>query len=183
MTTGDRLMTADDLLSMPDDGNRYELARGRLVCVSPASSRSSLVSRRLGTYIDIHVMRHKLGICGDPDWGMRLASNPDIVRAPDVGFVRAERVPASGIPDGFWPGAPDLAVEVISPTDRYGDVIDKAQEYLVAGTLLVWLVDPERRTVVIFRQAGATSTIGAEGVLDGEDVLPGFRLNLSEIWV
>jgi Uma2 family endonuclease len=119
-----RLITADQLFQMPDDGNRYELVRGRMVRVDPAGSKSSVVTRRIGTPIDVYIMRDELGICGDADWGFKLASDPDIVRAPDVGFLRAARIPADGVPRGFWPGAPDLAVEVISPSDRMVDVLE-----------------------------------------------------------
>ena len=118
-----RLITADELLALPDDGYRYELVRGRLVRVDPSGSRSSIttgrVSRRLGTFVETNT----LGVTGDADWGFKLASDPDIVRAPDVGFVRAERIPPEGIPRGFWPGPPDLAVEVISPSDHLTDVL------------------------------------------------------------
>src|SRR5688572_26184421 len=133
-----RPISADELFQMPDDGNRYELVRGRLVRVDPAGSKSSIVTRRIGTVIDVFIMRDELGICGAADWGFKLASDPDIVRAPDVAFVRAEHIPPGGIPAGFWPGAPDLAVEVISPSDSMVDLLEKVQEYLAAGTRLVW---------------------------------------------
>lgn len=99
-----------------------------------------------------------------------------MVRAPDVGFMRAERIPAEGIPPGFWPGAPDLTGEVLSPSDRFRDMMDKVQQYLDASTRRVWVADPEERTVRIFRANGTLA-------LSGEDVLPSFRLPLSEVWV
>jgi Uma2 family endonuclease len=181
--TSRRLVTADELLRMPDDGGRYELVRGVLVRMSPTSSRSSLVSRATGTRVDRYVREHGLGICGDADWGFLLSSNPDIVRAPDVGVVVAARVPADGIPPGYWPGAPDLAIEVISPSDRFADVLEKVQEYLVAGTRLVWVLDPEARKAIVFRPGQPPETVGADGELSGADVLPGFVLRLAEVWV
>ena len=177
------LMTAEEFAALPEDGRRYELVGGRLIEVSPSSSRSSILARRLGTRIDLYATEHNLGVVGDADWGMRLTDRPDSVRAPDIGFVRAERIPTEGIPAGFWPGPPDLALEVISPSDRFSDVMAKVDEYLAAGTRLVWLFDPERRTVRGFRAGGSSFQLGADGVLSGEDVLPGFELPLAGVWV
>lgn len=177
------LMTAEDLFRMPDDGWRYELVRGELIRMSPSGSRSSIVSIRIGTRFVTFVEQHGLGICGDADWGFRLASDPDIVRAPDVGFVSAARIPSEGIPPDFWPGAPDLAIEVLSPSDRFTDLLVKVQEYLSAGTRLVWVVDPEARRAFIFRPGQAPDSVGADGEFSGEDVVPSFVLRLAEVWV
>jgi Uma2 family endonuclease len=177
------LTTADELLHMPDDGWKYELDRGELIRMSPSGSRSSRVSRKTGSKLDAFVDEHHLGVCGDTDWGFRLASNPDIVRAPDVGFVRAERIPADGLPEGFWPGAPDLAIEVLSPSDRLADLLVKVQEYLAAGTSLVWVIDPETRRAFIFRPGQEPEIVNSDGELSGEDTVPGFVLRLSDVWV
>jgi Uma2 family endonuclease len=179
----DRLMTADELLHLPDDGRFYELVRGKLIEVSPSSSESSWVSADVLTRINTFVRQHGLGRCGDSDWGFLLATNPDTVRAPDVGFVRAERIPASGVPPGYWPGAPDLAVEVLSPSNRPTDVLRKVAEYLDAGASLVWVLDPQRRRATVYHPDGTVTVLGEDGVLDGEDLLPGFTLPLAEVWV
>lgn len=176
-------ITADDLLRLPNDGWRYELVRGELVRMSPTSSRSSLVSSNIHNLVASFVKRKRLGLCGDSDWGFVLATNPDIVRAPDVGVVLAARIPAEGIPPGYWPGAPDFAVEVISPSDRFADVLEKVEEYLAHGTRLVWVIDPEARKAIVFRPGQPPETVGAKGTLSGEDVLPGFTLRLAAIWV
>jgi Uma2 family endonuclease len=110
-----------------------------------------------------------------------LKRGPDVVRAPDVWFVRADRVPADGIPVSFWPGAPDLAIEVLSPTDRVGAVLRKVREYLDAGVRLVWVIDPEARTAGVFRPGRTEHFIDDDRILDGEDVLPGFTLPLREV--
>ena len=178
-----RLMTADELAELPDDGWFYELDRGRLIRMAPASSWSSVVTSRVNRRVDAFVEDNGLGVCGSAEWGFVLATDPDVVRAPDVGFVRAERIPASGLPRGFWHGAPDLAVEVRSPTDRTPDVLKKVAEYLEAGALLVWVLDPDRRSAVVYRVDGTVAVFGEDGVLDGEDVLPGFTLRLAEVWV
>lgn len=178
-----RLITADDLFLMPDDGNRYELVRGRLIRVDPAGSRSSIVTGRVSRRIGGFVETSGLGFTGDADWGFKLATDPDIVRAPDVAFVRTERIPAEGIPRGFWPGPPDLAVEVISPSDSMVDLLEKVGEYLTAGTRLVWVIDPNARKAIVFHTDRPLSAVGADGELGGEVVLPGFMLSLSEVWV
>ncbi len=179
----ERLMTAGELLALPDDGWKYELIEGRLVRVSPSSTWSSAVSANALTLINGFVRPRRLGVCGDADWGFVLGTDPDLVRSPDVAFVSAERIPASGLPKGFWHGAPDLAVEVRSPSDRTADVLRKVAEFLEAGTRLVWVLDPERRSAVVYRADGTVAAFGADGILDGEDVLPGFSLALAEVWV
>lgn len=181
--TSTTLTTADDLLNMPDDGWHYELVRGKLIRMTAAFSRPSIVTANVTVDIGSYVRRHRLGIVGSAEWGFLLAQNPDTVRAPDVSFVAAARIPPEGLPQGFWPGAPDLAVEVLSPSNRAGEILDKVADYLAAGTRLVWVIDPEARTATVFRLDGPTSWVGEQGVLDGEDVLPGFALKLAEVWV
>ena len=177
------LMTADDLLRMPDDGNQYELVKGKLVCMSASSSRPAIVAANVTISAGSFIRQNRLGACGGADWGFRLSSNPDTVRAPDFAFVRAERIPASGIPDGFWEGAPDLAVEIISPSNRFSDMMRKAIEYLEAGTRLVWIIDPEDRSATILHPDGRPIRIDEDGVLDGEDILAGFVLPLRDVLV
>lgn len=177
------LMTADELLRMPDDGSTYELDHGELICMGPAGSRSGIVTFRVSLRCGAFVEQQRLGVCGSAEWGFRLSTNPDTVRVPDIGFVSAERIPADGILQGFWPGAPDLAIEVLSPTDRFADVLVKVHEYLDAGVRLVWVIDPESRRAFIFRPAREPEIVDADGELRGEDVVPGFVLHLVEVWV
>jgi Uma2 family endonuclease len=175
-------MTADDLATLPDDGLLYELDEGKLVSMPPSFSLAALVAANILFYMKAFVMQHAMGRCGGTDWGFRLATDPDIVRAPDASFVRIERLPGGRIPRGYYPGAPDLAVEVISSTQTYRGMRRKVRQYLAAGTRLVWLVDPEERTADVYHADGSTRHVGADGILEGEDVLPGFRLNLVDIW-
>jgi Uma2 family endonuclease len=176
------MLTADDLLALPDDGNRYELVEGTLVCMPPASYRSGVVALNLGAAMTAYVRQHRLGICSGADGGVRLRAEPDTVRAPDVSFIRADRVPPGGLEAGYFAGAPDLAVEVLSPSDRYPEVQRKVQEYLDAGTPLVWVLDPESRSATVTRADGRSTYLGSDGVLDGEDILPGFRIGLTDVW-
>lgn len=181
-TVPTRLMTADEFLRMPDDGNSYELVEGKQVRVCPASVLSSTVAMTIGGLLSVFVRRHGLGKVGGADWGAKLAVNPDTVRAPDVAFVRRERLREGRLTRGFFAGAPDLVVEVLSPSDRYRNVTRKVQEYLAAGASLVWIIDPEDRSAVVYRADGTVQTYGEDGVLDGSDLLPGFTLSLTEIW-
>jgi Uma2 family endonuclease len=174
-------MTADELARLPDDGRSYELVRGELRTMCPSAALPGVVAGDLYLELGAYVKHNHFGVCGTADSGFRLRAEPDTVRAPDLWFVRAERVPAGGIPRTFWPGAPDLAVEVLSPTDRFVDVLEKAKDYLEAGTRLVWIIDPEGRSAAVFRPDGLPTLMGEDGVLDGADVVPGFTLPLRDI--
>ncbi|MBI2760994.1 MAG: Uma2 family endonuclease [Chloroflexi bacterium] len=175
------LLTAEELMELPDDGNAYELDEGRLVIMPPAKYRSSRVSARVLIRVGSFVERHDLGACTGEQGGVVLQRGPDIVRAPDVTFVRKNRL-LSDIP-GYFEGAPDLVVEFLSPSDRMARVLRKVKQYLAAGVRLIWVIDPEDRTAFIYRPGRDVIILDEDGVLDGEDVLPGFSLALSEIWV
>jgi Uma2 family endonuclease len=174
------LMTAEELFEMPDDGVHYELSRGRLLCMPPAGPISSIVAAKVVVRVARFVDERGLGVYGVSEGGFKLGAAPDIVRAPDVWFVRADRVPP-GPPRGFWEIAPDLAIEALSPSDRISQVMLKVREYLDAGVRLVWIIDPEARTALVFRPDQRERIIDEDGVLDGADVLPGFTLRLSEV--
>lgn len=174
------LMTADELFELPDDGMFYELSRGRLICMPPAGPISSIVAAKVLVPLAGFVDEHGLGVYGVSEGGFKLASDPDIVRAPDVWFVRADRVPP-GPPRTFWAVAPDLAIEVLSPSDRFSQVMLKVREYLDAGVRLISVIDPEARTATVFRPGQRERVIDEDGVLDGEDVLPGFTIALSNV--
>jgi Uma2 family endonuclease len=176
----DRLLTAEELLEMPDDGSFYELVAGRLTRMSPSAWLPGVVASNMNFEMVGHVRANKLGICGTADSGALLRRNPDTVRAPDVWFVRAERVPRQ-MKDEFFPGSPDLAVEVLSPSDRFSDVVQKARDYLAAGSLLVWVLDPQGRSSAAFYPDGTARLLGEDDPLDGGDVLPGFSVTLRQL--
>ena len=179
----DQLLTAEDLMAIPDDGWQYELDHGRLVRIAYASWISGVVCSRVGHQISSFLSGNPLGICCGADTGFLLRRDPDVVRAPDAGLVRAERVTLTDLPQRFFPGAPDLAVEVFSPTDRMSETLRKVADYLDAGTRLVWFLDPQRRTAIVYRADGSITVLGAHDEIDGEDVLPGFRLRLAALWL
>lgn len=175
-------MTADELLELPEKpGVSYELVRGELRCMAPSAALPGVVAAKTLIRVGGHVEAHKLGVCGTAESGFKLESDPDTVRAPDLWFVRAERIPVEGIPETFWPGAPDLAVEVLSPSDRFGPVMEKVQDYLANGTRLVWVIDPQGRSAANFRPDTRPVLIQEDGVLDGADVIPGFSVMLRDV--
>lgn len=177
------LMTAEDLLTLPDDGYFYELDRGRLIRMSPSSTWPNTVASEILTALNSFVRPRKLGRVGGGEGGFLLFTEPDTVRAPDVWFIRTERLEGGRLPRrGYVKVAPDIAVEVNSPSDRQGDVLRKVAEYLAAGTRLVWIIYPESRTAVIYRPEGPPEIIGEDGVLDGEDIVPGFTLALRDVF-
>jgi len=173
------IRTAEELLRAGDIG-RCELIRGRLVMMNPTGYDHGRVAGTLGLAIGNHIRAHRLGTFCAAETGFLLARDPDTVRAPDVAFVRAGREPATSA--GFFPGPPDLAVEVLSPDDRQGDVREKTKEWLDAGTRQVWIVDPRQRTVTVHEPVREPRRLGENDLLPGADVLPGFEIPVREIF-
>lgn len=174
------LMTADELLGVRIPDKRVELVKGVLVVREPAGLRHGRVAMDLGRRLADHVDALGLGRVYAAETGFTLARQPDTVRAPDIAFVRRERLPDPE-PSGFPDLAPDLVVEVLSPGDRPGEVLAKIADWLSAGTRLVWIIDPERRLARIYRHDGTEQFVTADQTLDGEDVVPGFACPLSAV--
>ena len=175
-----RPMTADELLAMPDDGFRYELVRGELIKMSPASHLHSGCAMLIGASLVARAETNRLGRVYGADAGFLLAFNH--VRAPDAAFVRAERADAARNVPGYFPGPPDLAVEVISPSDRLTEVNAKVDEWLAAGTLAVVVVNPRNLTVRIHRSPTDVVILNADDVLEVQDVVPGWRMAVADIF-
>ena len=173
-------MTADELLR-PDVPERAELVRGVLVVHEPPGFSHGAIVARLTSVLDDHVRAHGLGLVVAGDAGFKLASDPDTVRGADVAFVQRDRLPDPA-PTAFAAFAPDLAVEILSPTDRPGETLAKVADWLSAGTRLVWLIDPVRRVARIYRDDGTELVIGERDTLDGGSVLPGFSFPLNSIF-
>jgi Uma2 family endonuclease len=176
MATTTRPATEEDLLRVPEDGQKYELVDGE-IRVSPAGYPHGRVCTRLTVRLGAFVEEPGLGDLLDSSTGFRMPNGN--VRLPDVCFVSKDRVPAD--PRGFVDLAPDLAVEVLSPNDNSRQVLDKVGEYLQAGTRLVWLIDPERRSAAVYRSTTRVRELGPEDFLDGEDVVPGFRCRIADL--
>jgi Uma2 family endonuclease len=167
-------ITAETLYDLPDDGHRYELAAGRLVRMPPAGARHGSIAARIARLLDEYVEDQDLGCVCTADTGFILQRDPDIVRAPDVGFVAKARLAGGGEPERFWPFAPDLAIEVVSPSDRADELREKIRDYFAAGTRLVWVVYPGTRSVEVHRSMREARGLGEDDQLDGGDVLPCF---------
>jgi Uma2 family endonuclease len=180
MATVESITTADQLFAAPDLG-RCELLRGELVMMSPAGSRHGFVAARIARLLMDFVESRGLGVVLGAETGFRIASNPDTVRAPDAAFIRKERV-SGGLPKGFFPGAPDLAAEVLSPDDRASEVLAKVQNWLAAGSAAVWVADPETETVTIYSADGKAVVLKSGDALSGGDVLPGFSAAVAAIF-
>ncbi len=177
MTTSD-LMTAEELLALNLPDKRTELIRGRLVVREPAGFLHGDVAARILVALAVHVRARALGRVLAAETGFTLERNPDTVGAPDVAFVQASRRP-NPVPRGFAELAPDLAVEVLSPDDRPGEVLLKVGAWLRAGTQLVWVVDPARSSARVYRADGTTRELTRDDSLDGELVVPGFTHPLA----
>jgi Uma2 family endonuclease len=178
--TAPALLSAEDLLRLQPPDKRTELVRGRMIVREPAGFRHGDVAMAIAARMHAYVAQGNLGRVLAAETGFKLFSNPDTVRAPDVAFVSHDRIP-DPLPRGFASFAPDLAVEVLSPGDRPGEVLEKIGDWLSAGARLVWEIDPERRLARAYRADGTISIITDADALDGEDVLPGFGCGLREI--
>ena len=128
-----------------------------------------------------HVEAHSLGVITASEGGFCLATDPDTVRAPDVGFIAQARL-TQPTGERYFPGAPDLAVEIVSPGDSASDIHDKVVDYLRAGTRLVWVVYPRSKTVAVYKFGAEGQIVEQDGRLDGADVLPGLSLPVRDIF-
>jgi len=182
MTTTGQKITAEELLRLPDDGFRYELVTGALRKMPPAGSEHGNLAMEVGGQLWQHVKTHRLGKVFTAEPGFHLASNPDTVRAPDVAFVSQERIEEVGLVRGYWPGAPDLAIEVISPNDTYTEVEEKVFAWLDAGTRMVVVVNPRQQTVTVYRSRTEIANLTETDTLEGQNVVPGWTLPVKDLF-
>ena len=176
------LVTADELLRMPDDGRRYELIEGELIELAPAGGRHSNIGLRIAALLFQHVDKSNLGDMFGADCGFFLRHDPDTVRAPDAAFIASERIPPGGIPVGYLDTIPDIVVEVVSPNDRTGQVHAKIEQWIEHGVKLVWLVHPEQRSITVYSSVREVQVLHEGDTLTGDPVLPDFSCPVSEIF-
>jgi Uma2 family endonuclease len=176
-----RPMTAEELARLDIPGKVTELVRGQLIVREPPGTSHGRISATLCFLVSGFVRREKLGAVFAQDTGFKIESNPDTVRAPDVAYLSNERMSAVR-ERGYAAVAPDLAVEVLSPDDRASEILTKVQAWLAAGTMLVWVVDPDRKEVRAYRPTGSVTIVTLDGSIVGEDVLPGFACTVREIF-
>lgn len=176
----ERLVTAEEFERMPEeDGVRMELVRGRVIRMSPPGYRHGFVASRLFEQLVSHVTAAGLGHVVLPV-GFKIESNPDTVREPDFAFVCRERL--ANVPDGFYQGPPDLAVEVVSPRQSRAAVARKAAQYMERGVRLVWVLDAKAETVTVYRPEASPLILRRHARLDGGDVVPGFQCDVERIF-
>lgn len=174
-------LTIQEFEAMPLEGS-WELIDGELREVSPTAEESSNISAILVVLIGQYVLEHNLGRIYTADGGFVLFPDRATVRAPDVAFVRADRIPRGDARKRFARVVPDLVVEVLSPTDRPGAVVAKVELYREAGVPLIWLVDPDAKSVTVVASEASVATLHAEDTLEGGAILPGSRIPVTKIF-
>lgn len=182
MATTERLVTIEEIERLRDNEGRYDLIRGKLVEMAPAGFDHGDIALAIGGELRTFARRTGLGRAAGAETGFILARDPDVLLAPDASFVLTDRLPPRHERKQFLELAPDLAVEVMSPNDSVRYVTDKVMEFLDAGVRLVWVVDPDRETVTVYRSDRTARIFSVEETLDGGDVLPGFSLRVAEIF-
>ena len=176
----ERPITAEEYAGLPDDGMRTELSAGMLVSEPIPLPRHGQLQARLARVLAEHAEPRGLGIVLTKA-GFLLSEKPDTVRGPDVAFVRRDRFDPDEAARFFFRGAPDLAVEILSPSNRPAEIHAKVADYLAAGASLVWILDPERRSATVHRTLLDRRTIAEDGALEGEEVLPGLTIPLKNL--
>jgi Uma2 family endonuclease len=181
MSTTARLITADELMRMPDDGHRYELIKGELLTMSPTSGKHGVVTMRLSRILANYIEEAGLGLTFAADTGFKLENDPDTVLAPDFAFVAADRL--STVPDGYVNLAPDLVVEVVSPSQGHKEMRRKAEQWILYGVKFVWLVNPKKKTIDVFSEHMPTVSLTEADELSADEVIAGFRLQLKQLFL
>jgi Uma2 family endonuclease len=175
------LITAEEFAQMPDplDGSQQELVRGVIISTPLPGARHGACCARIVWHVGGYAEDHNLGVTASNNSGVILARDPDTVRAPDVAFWKHEKLPE--IPSGYADVAPDLVIEVISRTDRFALIQQKVNDYLEKGIRLIWVVDPEDRSLTFFHGEGKPIILNENDTVTGADVLPGFMCRVADL--
>ncbi len=174
------LLSIKEFEQLPDDGRLTELDEGELVTMAPASGMHGRIEIRIVWVLRRFLEEHAIGELLSSDTGFVLSRDPDVVRCPDASFLRTEKVRT--IPEeGFVEGAPDLAVEIVSPSDSATALARKVRQYLEAGTHTVWVVHRKTREVHVYEQ-GSTRFLTSEQTLDAPELLHGFSTTVNELF-
>ena len=182
MTIQAPLLTAADLLRLPDDSLRHELVRGELRTYALKGAEHGVITAEFGWLLGGHVRTRRMGKVFAAGTGFLITTDPDTVLAPDVSFIPQERL-TTPLPPGYWPFAPDLVAEVISPEDSYLEVDEKVQAWLAAGTRMVLVVNPRRRTVTVHRSPTDVTVLTEADQIEGGDVVPDWVLPVRALFV
>ncbi len=182
MSTHTEPITAEQLLCMPNDGMRRELIAGELKEMTPAGHEHGSLAMRFSIPLGVFVEEKNLGEIYTAETGFLLARNPDTVRAPDAAFVARERLGLAINKTGYFPGPPDLAVEVVSPGDAYTEVEEKVDAWLDAGSRMVIVINPRNRTLKVYRARTDITVLSTDDTFNGGDLLSGFLLPVRRIF-
>lgn len=176
-----RLYTGTDLLNHPEWGN-CELIRGKVVPVCrPNYMHGALIGEATGSLRDF-IKPRNLGVVVTGDSGIYLERGPDTVRGPDIYFISTNRRPINEAREGYLEVAPELCIEIVSPKDRWTKIVRKVEQFLAIGVKLVWVIDPRMRQAHVYRADGSAAIVRGDGVLSGEQILPGFELPLKDLF-
>ncbi len=180
--TATRLLTAEDLLRLDSEGVRGELIRGVLHETMSSGYAHGKIVMKLGFLLNAFIIPRKLGSLTGSDMGVWLERDPDTVREPDIAYFSAARLPLDVRITGYAEVVPDLVVEIVSPSDSRREAHDKAEMWLRYGVALVWVVQPDTRSVEVYEPGRAVVTLDEHDTLDGLEVLPGFTCTVSDIF-
>ncbi len=182
-TVTEKLLTAEEFSRLPNppDGSKQELVKGEIVTMPPPGFAHGVCQMRISGILDQHARSHRLGRMA-VESGLITERNPDSVRGPDISFWSFERLPPEQTPQGYPEVAADLCVEVLSPSNRPKDIREKIVEYFARGVRLVWIVDPEDRSVVVYRSPKEGCILHETATLSGEEVLPGFSCCVGDFF-
>lgn len=177
-------VTAEDLWRMGTGDVRRELVDGEVIEMAPTGGVHGKITRKASQRMGEHVDAHGGGevVVGDVGFVLDLAGDPERVRAPDVAFIATARLAEGRLPAGFIRGAPDLAVEVLSPSDSSVDVQQEVLDWLEGGARLVWVIAPQAGSATVYRPDGWARLGSEPEAVDGENVLPGLGISLGDLF-
>ncbi len=176
------VMTVEEFAQLHSDYWRYELIRGEVLRMPPAGGRHGLIAGEVAIRVGHALLTSGAGKTFLADTGFLLARDPDVLLAPDAAFIRADRLSKDVVKIGYLEIAPDIVLEVLSPNDRASDVMAKVSEYLRAGAQILWLVDPDRKTITVYRPGMQPEELSGSDELDGGEIIPELRIPLAEIF-
>jgi Uma2 family endonuclease len=177
----DKVWTDEEFMALADDGNRYEIVDGELINLGNSGMEHGNIGIFLGGLIEIFVRQHNLGVTCDSSTAFKMKG--DNKRSPDISFVRKERlIGLKRLPKGFFNGAPDLVVEIISPGNTFDEIHNKIEEYFESGTRLLWVIHPDERYVLVYHSPQPDRLLRGDDILDGEDLILNFKVPVNELF-
>ncbi|NJP12284.1 MAG: Uma2 family endonuclease [Leptolyngbyaceae cyanobacterium RU_5_1] len=176
-----KIWTDQEFMALPEDGGRYELVNGEVINIGNSGMEHGNIAAVLTFYLNGQIIPNKLGVLCDSSTAFTMKSGNK--RSPDLSFVSKSRLKGvKRLPKGYFQGAPDLAVEVISPSNTFEEIHNKLVEYFESGCRLVWVINPDEQSVVVYRQPQPDKLLKITDTLDGEEIVPGFALPVAELF-